>query len=99
MSKNEEIAVDPWNQMCTYMFMQSSDFSAQITWKKFTFINNMFHIGGKLKSSHKSLFVCVLVFSLLFLIFIIRCKDFTLVDKYWRNMWHLHQYSQWKSLW
>lgn len=36
MLKNEEIAVDPLNPMCTYMYMQSSDFSAQITWKKFT---------------------------------------------------------------
>ena len=67
MSKNEEIAGDPLNQKCTYMYKQSSDFSAQITWKKFTFISNMFHNGGKLKSSHKSLFVCVLVFSLIFL--------------------------------
>ena len=46
MSKNEEIAVlqetplrwesDPLNPMCTFMQMQSPDFSAQVTWKKFT---------------------------------------------------------------
>ena len=46
----------------------------------------MFHIGGKLKSSHKSLFVCLLVFSLTFFIIICGCKDFRLVDKLKKHM-------------
>ena len=36
MSKNEEIAVDPLNPMCLYMYVHSSDFSPQITWSEFT---------------------------------------------------------------
>ena len=36
MSKNEEIAVDHMNPKCTYMYVDSSDFIAQITWNEFT---------------------------------------------------------------
>ena len=37
-------------------------------------------------SSHKSLFVCLLVFSLIFFIIICGCKDFRLVDKLKKHM-------------
>ena len=41
----------------------------------------MFQIGGKLKSSHESLFFCVLVCPLIFCTIICGFKDFRLVDK------------------
>ena len=88
MSKNEEIAVDPLN-------MQSSDFSDQITWKKFTFISNMFHIEVL-----PQIFVCLCA-CFFFDFFVLLFVDVRISGLYtnWRNIWHLHQYSQWKSLW
>ena len=46
----------------------------------------MFQIGGKLKSSHESLFFCVLVCPLIFCTIICGCKDFRLVDKLKKHM-------------
>ena len=46
----------------------------------------MFQIGGKLKSSHETLFFCVLVCPLIFCTIICGCKDFRLVDKLKKHM-------------